>query len=219
MLAVNHAMTGAAGWLAVGPLLAPTLGTTEMAAATVVAAGASLAPDLDHPGSTVSRSLGVVSQTAAAGVGLVSGGHRMLTHSLLFVAAVWVAATWTIATWGASAAALLAAVPVAIGLPLLARRMPFFLSTPAAFLLAVGLWWTINAGHLDHSWVVAAVTVGVLLHTIPGDLLTPSGVPLLAPFSRRRFAIPLFRTGSPIETIVGVAITVAAVLLAVRAFG
>lgn len=204
MLAVNHAMTGAVGWLIAGPLLAPGMTGTQLAVSTTVAAGAALAPDIDHPGSTVSRRLGLAGRAAAVGVGALAGGHRMLTHSLAFVALVGAGAYAAVALWGTAAAATLAAIPVLLALPLLVRRLPLAISGMSALLAATCLWWLIWAGWLDTAgWIVPAVTLGVLLHTVPGDLLTPSGVPLLAPFSTRRFAIPLFRTGSPTEGIVG----------------
>ena len=217
MLAVTHAICGAAGWLAVAPAVAPAMTSTELATSTVVAAGAALAPDIDHPGSTVSRSFGPVSRLASTGVSAAAGGHRMLTHSLAFVALVGAVAWGSTAWWGASAAALWASIPVAVAIPLLARRLPVFISSSTGAMIAVALWWAIHNEVLAYdSWLVPALTVGVLLHTVPGDLLTPSGVPLLAPFSRRRFAIPLFRTGSPAENVVGAGLTVATVLLFIR---
>lgn len=220
MLAVTHTICGAAGWLAVAPAVAPGMTSTQVGVSTVVAAGAALAPDIDHPGSTVSRSLGPASRLASAGVSAAAGGHRMLTHSFAFVALVAAVAWGTMALWGPTAAALWAAIPVALATPLLARRLPIFISTGTGLLLAALLWYAIHDGLLAYDgWLLPAVTIGVLLHTVPGDLLTPSGVPLLAPFTRRRFAIPLFRTGSPVEALVGTGLTVTTVWLLVRALG
>lgn len=213
MLAVNHVVVGAVGWLAVGPYLTGPMDAAELTVSTLVAAGAALAPDLDHPGSTVSRKFGPVSRVASVGVAAAAGGHRMLTHSLVFVALVGVGTWAAVAVWAEQAAGIIAALSVALSLPLLARRAPVFISGATGVAFAAGLWWAITAGLIGYSWTVPAVTLGVLLHAVPGDLLTPSGVPLLAPFSRRRFAIGLFRTGSPVEGLVGTALSVVGVWL------
>ena len=47
--------------------------------------------------------------------------------------------------------------------------------------------------------VIVPLCIGYLSH-LAGDMLTPSGVPLLWPV-RRTFSLNVFRTGSPIETI------------------
>ncbi|HEY9472229.1 MAG TPA: metal-dependent hydrolase, partial [Mycobacteriales bacterium] len=84
----THALSGAVGMLAVTPAvaaLAPSLtphGPVALAAGTVVAAGAALLPDLDHPRATVARSLGPVTGALSKVVAAVSGGHRQATHSV-----------------------------------------------------------------------------------------------------------------------------------------
>jgi inner membrane protein len=59
----------------------------------------------------------------------------------------------------------------------------------------------------------APLAVGYLSH-LAGDMLTPSGVPLLWPW-RHNFSLKLFRTGSPVETVV-VSLVAAALLQQVR---
>ncbi len=58
--------------------------------------------------------------------------------------------------------------------------------------------------------IIAPLCIGYLSH-LGGDMLTPSGVPLLWPV-RRTFSLNIFRTGSPVETAVVAGIT--AVMLA-----
>jgi len=97
----SHALSGAVGWLA-GSAVLTTCGV-DLEPATVwmgaaVSAGLALLPDLDHPGSTVSRTLGPITRGLSAAVVWVarqsqqvscthcgrdpeSGGHRGLTHT------------------------------------------------------------------------------------------------------------------------------------------
>lgn len=55
--------------------------------------------------------------------------------------------------------------------------------------------------------ILAPVCIGYLSHLV-GDMLTPSGVPLLWPV-KKNYSIGLFRTGSPVETVVVTALTMA----------
>lgn len=50
----------------------------------IIGSAFALVPDLDHPGSTVSRKFGILSQGASHLFGAVTGGHREASHSLLF---------------------------------------------------------------------------------------------------------------------------------------
>ena len=57
---------------------------------TVAVCGAAILPDIDEPGSTVSREFGLVSEGFSFLVNKIAGGHRKLTHSLLGVGIVLV---------------------------------------------------------------------------------------------------------------------------------
>src|SRR5699024_10210060 len=54
-------------------------------AGSVVATGAALLPDIDHPSATIARSAGAASRLATSAVSSVAG-HRGATHTLLAVA-------------------------------------------------------------------------------------------------------------------------------------
>lgn len=103
MLGKSHALSGGVGWLAGSALLTAT-GHPPSAIAvivgTAVSTGMALAPDLDHPESTVARTLGPVTRLVAAGVsktaarlrlascrhcltGRDRGGHRGITHTAI----------------------------------------------------------------------------------------------------------------------------------------
>jgi membrane-bound metal-dependent hydrolase YbcI (DUF457 family) len=97
----SHALSGAVGWLAGSALLAaaghaPT--AVAVIVGTAVSTGMALAPDLDHPESTVARTLGPITRWTARGVAATAarlrgvscrhcltgrdrGGHRGVTHT------------------------------------------------------------------------------------------------------------------------------------------
>lgn len=100
MLGKTHALSGAAA----GAVTCAALGASLPVTAVVVPimAGAAYLPDLDSPGSTVSRSLGPITGAVSRGImGLskgivhitrgpkdtVKGAHRTFTHSLIGFAA------------------------------------------------------------------------------------------------------------------------------------
>lgn len=216
MLARGHALTGAAAFLAAGPALDPTL--PELALGTLLCAGAATAPDIDHPGSTVSRTGGIATQAVGAAVGVVSGGHRQATHSLLFVAAATAATHFLVVTADAVAiAAGLAAFLIAVAGPLLARSFGGRLSFGAFMLAAGGAFWVISDGRVPLGpWFTVAVGLGVLMHLL-GDMLTPEGVPMLWPV-RRRFGLGLFTTAGMIEGVFTAFLALGTVALAARAY-
>ena len=66
----------------------------QVAAAGAICAGFALLPDIDEPGSTVSRRLGPVSEVVAALTNKLAGGHRQATHSLWFAGGIAVLVWW-----------------------------------------------------------------------------------------------------------------------------
>jgi membrane-bound metal-dependent hydrolase YbcI (DUF457 family) len=103
MMGKQHAMSGAAGWLAGCAVLDAAGHPVALHVRTIgaaVCAGWALIPDLDHPESTVSRYAGPITRYLAEAVAELSrvvhdrtrtawdrpglGGHRLLTHT-----AVW----------------------------------------------------------------------------------------------------------------------------------
>lgn len=83
MMGKTHALTGAltftAGSLAMAPMVSLTL--PQLILGAIVCAGAAVLPDIDHPGSGVSRTFGPFTRGFAWTVGKLSGGHRNGTHS------------------------------------------------------------------------------------------------------------------------------------------
>lgn len=243
----THAMSGAAAWLVGAPTIAslagqPTPGAVEIGVGAAVCAGSALLPDIDSPQSTVARSFGPLSQglahlvngasaalrnlTSTSADGVVSDGHRTVTHTALFAVAAGLAVTALIAAVGQPAT--IGVLFFCLGLAVRglmgdwAKRQGWVGVTLVSL---AGAW--AAAAALDDGrlwWLGAAVTVGVILHDL-GDTLTKEGVPLLAPLPHRGKAWwefstgPLaFRAGGIIEYgIVAPALTVVAALGALHA--
>ncbi|MFI7073541.1 metal-dependent hydrolase [Micromonospora sediminicola] len=227
VLGRTHAVSAVAGWLGGCAVLTAagwTPGMYPVVVGGVVAAGAALLPDIDHPESTISRTLGPVTGLLAAAVHAASrwvrwrtcrhcaarpprGGHRAATHTALFALAV--GALLALTGWLAGSAAGLAVVWATAGLAaraVLSRRQRGALgaagiATAAACVAAgaPGGWW----------WIGLPVAWGILAHSL-GDAATVSGAPLLWPLRVRgcRWAAVgtprwvRFRTGAAGERVV-----------------
>jgi membrane-bound metal-dependent hydrolase YbcI (DUF457 family) len=141
-MAPSHAATGAAagvaGTLATAPLSGMEAGPWVLATGALIGAGAALLPDIDHPGSTATRSQGPVTGLLSAGAQTLSaavyvrtrtptdvestGTHRYLIHTPAFAIAtgvvVGVVAMWT------PAMALIVWFTLSLALRGLGRAMP-----------------------------------------------------------------------------------------------
>lgn len=229
MMGTSHAATGLLTGGVSGLLLSDELGPALVCAA--IGAGAALLPDLDTPGSTAGRSLGVVTELVAGGARSLSkavytrtatevelarpqdGGHRFLTHT--------VPACLTLGLF----ALLVALLPLGAGLVVFAMgalglgavlRDWTFLGTrrqrQVGAVLVAGLFGagTVLVEGWGPPWWLVGLTVfvGALTHVF-GDWLTRSGVPLAWPFVVRgkrwwMFRSPVaFHTGkSPVEAVI-----------------
>ena len=92
MMGGHHAVSGAAAWLALAssaqiaghPTGVDVMGLDgqQVLAGTVVATGAALLPDVDHPRATIAHSAGGMSRSLTSTVGAFAG-HRGATHTPL----------------------------------------------------------------------------------------------------------------------------------------
>lgn len=120
----SHALSAAAGWLggcAALTGLGADLSPTVIGAGAVVSAGFALLPDLDHAGSTVSRTLGPVTRGMSALTSFTSrsvragscghcaadNGHRGLTHTAAGAVTAGLLASVAGDVWGRMAAMVL----------------------------------------------------------------------------------------------------------------
>jgi membrane-bound metal-dependent hydrolase YbcI (DUF457 family) len=172
-------------------------------AGAIVAAGAALLPDADHPRASIAHSLPPVSEWLCRILGRAAGGHRNGTHSLLGAAAftlvAWLLSRLTLPTeagalqLGAGIGTVLLstfAVKALRFMPDQARKAPWLVGVLCGALVTAGL-------GAESAWFVLAVALGVVVH-IAGDMLTDGGCNLLWPFRFRRprelSRVPVLRT-------------------------
>ncbi|MGO3291550.1 metal-dependent hydrolase [Brachybacterium alimentarium] len=192
MMGGHHAISGTAAWLALAgsvPVMGHAAGLdlwdldpAQVVSGAMVATGAALLPDIDHPSATISRSGGGLTKAVTRAVSTVAG-HRGATHTLLAAVAFTALAVlvnrldWQVRVpmLGEieAGAALLVTVMCAFGTRALkmveGRLLPWAVGIVAGLLVA--------AIAPDTSiWLPAAVAVGVLTHLV-GDLLTTDGIP------------------------------------------
>jgi membrane-bound metal-dependent hydrolase YbcI (DUF457 family) len=222
----THALSGAVLWLATAPVLsrgewlgsyAVSLSSSQVIAGAVVAAGAGLLPDIDHPSGRIANTLGPLTRTMCRWVSRASGGHRHATHSLLFAVAMGyamglLAVHFRYGWW----AALFVLVGFGLrGLGLDFKGHEFWSGLKDCVTAGVAVYLMRD---LDMSFAGYAVALGCLAHLI-GDCLTPRGCPLLWPVNWRMGTVLVPRTDGRVERLVVVPLLVcAAVVLTVRIF-
>lgn len=199
--AATGALTGAAltaaytSWTAA----APTPGL--IVAGVAVGTGAALLPDLDHPESTATHSLGpltrllclitrAVSKAAYKATGTPyddnEGSHRTLTHTALFALAVGALTAWAASTWQA-ATALVLWLTTSLALRALAAHLDTSvrqrtLSTLVGVSVLSGaitatLMWLEN---IPATYLGVCLGAGMIVHVL-GDMITKEQAPLLWP--------------------------------------
>ena len=193
MLGYNHGMLGVAAfgastWYAEHVVHLPALGIGDLAMGVVVAAGSALAPDLDEHESLAGRANPISDLP-------IFGGHRTRTHTLM-TAALVVAVTLLCERDRTATAALVGFFACTGGSVLFAtaRHWGALVSVPFGLLAGYLSYHYLSAGW----WLIAAVALPYLSHLL-ADSLTVGGVPLLMPFTRRRFSLGLMKTGHLVE--------------------
>ncbi len=227
MLGRDHALLGGVGFLLLAPVVLHDPTWQELGVGCVTSAAFALLPDIDEPGSTVSRKLGPISRSASEFTNKIAGGHRQATHSLLFVGLV------ALSTWLALFSRLTIAILVAASfllvfrmlLPRVVRFVPLVGIGSIAFTFGSADWAyhlaTTIAGHVTPSseWLLLATAGGCLWHLV-GDTCTVEGVPYLwlpgmPALQSVRVAVPIVgHTGSARESLIGGAMGVVLIWLA-----
>jgi len=215
MMGRQHACCGLLVGVALAGLV-PSAPLPVRGLVVAVAGGAALLPDLDHPGATAARSLGLLTRVIAHAVDWVSltvyhatrapgdpaerrSGHRTLTHTVPGCLLPGLLLT---------VAGLLWPVSLAVACSLLTGLLALGLRRAGLLLLVVSSvvsWWTLTT-YPGWWWLVSvAVSCGCLVH-LAGDWVTEAGVPLLWPLQSeqcrwRLLTAPVtFPAGSPVET-------------------
>jgi len=177
MMGYSHTVSAAAGWLVLSELgVIQIPNTPTLIVTTLACAGAGVLPDIDHHNGSIARSIPPVSGWIARIVGLISGGHRKGTHSILGIIAFW-----AIAYFGSTLTYQ--------GIPWLSLALAAFsgglalriLGAPGGWIGACALGY---AAYTTHSLELLpwAISVGATLHVI-GDALTTRGILPLYPIT------------------------------------
>lgn len=204
MMGYSHAMTGAAGWLAVTSSSSMALGIytpgpeTVVLAGTMYCAGTAMAPDADHGQASIAHSLPPLTRWMAEGIGKVSGGHRHGTHSFIGIIAFTVFA-YLMSFWVMD----INDRDVAIGSGLIAIFLFAFATKTFGLHRSIGNGivgdvlgssigpWIMALGtagiatyYLDErwEWLPICMALGTFIHVL-GDALTVQGVPWLWPWN------------------------------------
>jgi membrane-bound metal-dependent hydrolase YbcI (DUF457 family) len=231
MMGRTHALTGVLAGLLVGPSLGldtiPELGPF---AATV--AGYALLPDIDHPSSTVSRSLGPVTAALSFVLRKASGWlykhtkgprdepggtHRYLTHTWVFASVLGGLCSASTSWWGAWAVAAWLLFGVHLAVDRLGKLVLLAFAAGAAAWLPVTLSGERSVGDSvlgalaqSSGWLGIAVALGCAVHCL-GDAVTELGCAFLWPLLRWRgenwveLRLPSwlrFRTNKVVENVV-----------------
>lgn len=187
MMARTHECTGALAWLGLAAAVHPSAG--QLLAGVVAAAGASIAPDLDHPQGTCAHSFPPVSHWLTERIERISGHHRGYTHT------AWAVAVISVGTWAAvhypstSTPALVifgvCALWFARVLAPAYVRYSVLLSVVAAVAACYAVRDYVHMG----PWLAWAVGVGYLTHLV-GDSFSESGIAWFQPWQwRLRFGV------------------------------
>ena len=204
MMGYSHAVTGAAGWLALTSASGVALGVYDpgstgiVLAGSVLCAGAAMAPDADHKDASIAHSLPPITKWIAQGVGAVSGGHRNGTHSFVGIA-IFCLFTYAMSFWTATVEGR----TVALGSGLIAVFLVAFATKTLGLHRSIGAGvagdilgttagpWIVALGtagvatwYFDErwSWLPLCMGVGTFIHVL-GDSLTIQGVPWLWPWN------------------------------------
>ena len=185
MMGRSHLMLGAAGFLAFEAafpnafsFISPPLDTAQLAAGTLVAAGAAMLPDLDHPEATLAHSLPPVSNVVARFVNIAAGGHRKGTHTIWAWLGVTALAWFALMTLsnGPIIGLIFAIFCALLMLQVLTQANGLICLILAAILGGAAVLATGN----DFGWMVQAIFLGYFLHLV-GDIVTTEGIPPFFP--------------------------------------
>ncbi len=169
MMGRTHAATGAAVWLgglAIAEVLGTHVGIPVDGASTLAAVAGSIAPDLDHPDSTIANAPGMMPVCAA--VSHVAGGHRWALHSwpvaVAFGGVALLAVVGGPVSWGVAEGICAFLAARSLALLDMRRSLRSYVFGAVAGLLAAMF---VHPG----LWFGLAITVGMLCHDLE-DIVT-----------------------------------------------
>jgi membrane-bound metal-dependent hydrolase YbcI (DUF457 family) len=225
MMGHTHALSGAAVWLAATPFLgdpavlgghALALSPAQIAAGTIVCAGAAMLPDIDHHDGTIANTFGPFTRLPCRLIGVISGGHRHATHSLLFAVLAGLGMGWTAGHSPDRAWPVVLFLLIGLGLRGIGIQIREREHFSALLNAAVAAALTYVMRDLDMGFAGHAVALGCVVHIL-GDCLTPDGCPVFWP-AQWRVELPLVpATDGVLERwVLAPLLTLGVVILAVR---
>ncbi|MBP2474757.1 membrane-bound metal-dependent hydrolase YbcI (DUF457 family) [Crossiella equi] len=245
----THAISGTAAWGAVvvgfGAYDIGHFSPETVVVGAILASGAALLPDLDHPGSTVSRTFGPISKAASKGINTVShalyrstrtkrdsnrdGGHRGLTHTVVFALLAGVLTTAIVSATNKWALPILLFFFCGLAVRGLMHKwnpkQDAWAISGSSALLTILCWAWAQDGPKQAPALGIAVITGCVAHYI-GDAITEQGCPMLWPVPiMGKLWFPVappkllrMKTGGKVElSLVLPALTIAAVWLTAAA--
>ncbi|GAA2818805.1 metal-dependent hydrolase [Crossiella cryophila] len=200
----THAISGTAAWGAVvvgfGAYDLGHFTPQTVVVGAIMASGAALLPDLDHPGSTVSRTFGPISKAASKAINTVShavyrgtrtkrdsnrdGGHRGLTHTVVFALLAGIGTTAVVQATNRWALPILLFFFCGLAVRGLMhkwcpKRDAWAISGTSALLTILCWSWAQNGPEQAPALGIAVIT-GCVAHYL-GDAITEQGCPMLWP--------------------------------------
>lgn len=191
MMGRTHAVSGTLAFG--GATLAFAFSVPELIIGVILATGASMMPDLDHPNATMTKSLGPLSWIACHFVILpIFGGHRKGTHSIFFAVVIGIGAQVALMYRHEIAGGVALSILMSLAVGSLVRLFKIrgwaddisgIVVSPAVVFLT----------DIDLRMVPPALMLGCLAH-VAGDCLTDRGCPVLWPLSSKKWTVGLFTT-------------------------
>jgi len=219
MLARDHALSGLIVWVGAAPAFAQAvhhpLSVPQLVLGAVCATGAAGLPDLDEPGSSPARSLGVASQAVSHGIRELAGGHRRATHSVIALLG-GLALTWWATSYSITAQAVIIGILCLLAFQMMGPRIMHGHTLVGAAVGAITGYLVITHQSVMGIWLMWAFVGGMAAH-IAGDALTHGGVPLLWP-AKPRLGLHLMKTGGPMERLLGMGMAIGAIVLILMDF-
>jgi len=191
MMGRTHAVSGTLAFG--GATLAYAFSVPELIIGVVIATGASMMPDLDHPNATMTKSLGPLSWVANLIIVVIFGGHRKGTHSIAFAVVVGIGAQIALTYRHELAGGIALSVLMSLAVGSLVRlfKIKGWADDLAGIAVSPAV---VFLTDIDLRMVPPALMLGCLAH-VAGDCLTDHGCPVLWPLSSKKWTVGLFSTG------------------------
>ena len=153
-------------------------------------------PDIDHPNSRISKKAKITSRVVNTVV-----GHRGLFHSPIFILALWFLFTFVKTTvLNSKALGDVTSLIISMGIPFagiivaLLKRGRF--SVISTMLIGMVFYWISQGYSMEvlYQCFTTGIIVGYVSHLLM-DFMTRAGIPLLYPFTNKKYHIMSLKTG------------------------